>query len=166
MRIFRRRKAVPPAVVTALRQAIDLLPADGDLPSLIHRLAGHRGRPITLSHWQADPASPSGLWVALRDRDHIIVAADAPPAREAAIICHELGHMLLGHEGPSAPPGQQVGAEAAPDIAPDVAARFLARHGYQDALEREAETFGTLLAAEVARRATGGSGDLVTDRLR
>lgn len=157
---------MPPAVATALKQATDLLPADGDLRSLLSRLADQRGRPITLSHWQADPASPSGLWVALTDRDHIIVAADAPPAREAAIICHELGHMLLGHEGPSAPTGAHLRAEAAPDISPDVAARFLARHGYENALEREAETFGTLLAAEVARRAGGGPGDLVTDRLR
>lgn len=107
--------------------------------------------------------APSGLWIATGDRDYIVTPENASPARHNAIVCHELAHMLLGHEGSL---GMHA-ASIAPGIDPAVAARFLGRHAYDNELEHSAETLGTQLAAEVAALARYGlERDLISTRLR
>lgn len=157
--LTRRRTTVDRAV----REAAQYMPDNGDLNELISRLSAARGRPLALVHHELAPDGPSGVWIDLPEKDYLVVATDAPPSREAAIICHELGHIVLGHAGPSLTSGVDM---LAPDISPHVTARFLNRHSYEDQQERDAEAFGTMLAAEHARRRSRHSTSGLSDRLR
>ncbi|MFY0409778.1 ImmA/IrrE family metallo-endopeptidase [Solicola sp. PLA-1-18] len=144
------------------------MPADGDLAVMTRRVGKRRGRSIKVIEKDLSGSEISGLWIEVGDVDYVVIAAGSPPARRAAILCHELAHMLLGHSGRSGNGGVQVAATIAPDIAPHVAARFLARDEYDDAQEVEAESLGTLLCAEHHRRLRDPqrSPDILTARLR
>ena len=135
-----------PVVREALRHTVN-----GELNSFVDAIAALRKRPIRLLGWPLAGDVPSGLWIARTDQDFIVYPEGAPAARKRAIVCHELAHMLLGHnmreDGQSA---QLAAMVVAPSIDPAVAARFLTRHGYEDTIEAEAETLGTELAASLA----------------
>jgi hypothetical protein len=141
------------------------MPADGDLVGLVAAVAEGRNREICVLRLPMPSPGPSGAWVALPDKDYVVIDQGAAPSRFVATLCHELAHMLLGHQGPV----QQASAAAlAPQVDPRIAARILGRHGYSDAQEHEAETLATVLAAEHSRRSQGKewSTDIVTARLR
>ncbi len=77
--------------------------------------------------------------------------------------------MLLHH--PPGGVGAQLAARAAtaaPDIDPVVARRMLARHGYEEEAEADAETLATRLVARLVERAdqTHMSKDTISSRLR
>lgn len=145
----------------AVKAAAAHLPPDGDLQGLLASLSEARGRPLVLVRRELAPGGPSGAWLALPDKDYIVVTADAAPSREAAIICHEIGHIVLGHTGTPLPADASA---IAPAVAPHIAARFLGRHGYAADQERDAESFGTLLAVEHARLLARPT-DMVSGRL-
>ncbi len=150
----------------ALRLATELMPYDGDIDALIHVLSDSRGKPIRVLQIPTPVDSPSGGWFECEDVDYVVVDATSTRSRYVAIVCHELAHILLGHQGQ--PLNNTQMAQMAPTLSPDVAARFLGRHGYDSDIEHEAELLGTKLAAAAARARfdAGGAQDRVSRRVR
>lgn len=164
MRTADQRRAAR-KVSRATRQALHLMPADGDLPQLLTNVSRFRGRPLHLI--ENDPCdAQSGLWIAKDGTDFVMVDRNATPSRRAAIVCHEIAHMLLDHQGDAGI--AHVADHVAPDLDPSLVARMLARHGYSAEIEQEAEAMGTVLATELARRAAqhAMAQDNVSARLR
>ena len=156
-------------VRSAAARAGRLLPANGSVDDLIARLAAERGRPITVMTAPLSPAEPSGLWLATESVDWIVVPEAMGPVQRTAVICHELSHILLEH----VPLGSDAEREelarvVAPHVDQSVALRILARYGYSDVLESEAESLGTVLVGRLAQRAERQRviDDTVSDRLR
>jgi hypothetical protein len=133
----------------ATRLARQLMPRDGDIDGLVGNLSAHRSRPLTMIDSDLGQDGPSGLWLATPTKDYIVVDTAGSPSRRAAVICHEVAHILLGHTGD--PVAQDV-ASLVPNIRPSLAARFLARHGYDEPDEHAAEDLATQLVAEHTRR--------------
>ena len=145
------------------------IPASGDLTEFVEALARSRGRPTVLLGVAFDAEAPSGVWIVTDKRDYIAYPNDASAARKAAIVCHEVAHMLLGHDPPPGTEGLlSLAASAAPTLDPAVAIRLLARHCYASEQEADAEGLGTRLAAELARRErlARAPRDRVYDRMR
>lgn len=130
-----------------VRLAKRLMPVDGDLQGLLENLAEYRGREIHVLTRQFGGQSTSGLWLAADRADYLVIDDPTTPSRRAAIICHEVAHILLGHEA-QAEGGPAVPHVAAPDLSPELIARAMARHSYADAVEAEAEQTATLIGAE------------------
>lgn len=109
------------------------------------------------------------MWISTDGGEYIVFPSDASSAERAAVICHELAHMLLGHR-PEAQEDQlsQMATRVAPSIDPQVAQRFLHRHGYAEKVEAEAEYLATVLVTQLARNADANvlRRDAVSDRLR
>ena len=132
----------------AAKQARQLMPADGDLDALVSTVATRRGRPITVLDTELD-GGLTGLWIATPTSDYIVIDQGCTASRRAAVLCHEVAHMLLGHLG--APVSEDL-ATLAPTLRPTLAGRFLTRHGYTEPDEHAAEHLATYLVAEHARR--------------
>lgn len=137
------------------------LPIDGpwDRELFIKRLAQQRGRPIRLI--ATDTANltdtPCGLWVVLDDEDVILHEAGTSEYHIDQIICHEIGHMVLGHDRSRSgdphddeSPEIQLYRRLLPDIDPETVLAVLGRMDYESDQEREAETFASLLMIAVA----------------
>ena len=146
-----------------------LIPEKGDLDDFIANVGSSRSRNITLLPSPLSGDDPSGLWIATSKRDYVAYPAAATVTRRAAIICHELAHMLLGHD----PQPDEAGLEGLASsfvthINPSVAARVLHRKHYAHDLEVEAEGLGTLFTLELSKRENMNHSrqDRVYDRLR
>lgn len=148
------------------------IPADGDIVEMCAAISRFRGRPIILAPVRMLPAaSLSGAWLPLHDRDVIAYAASTP-AREEVSICHEIAHMLLGHEpaleGTSPREVEHLIHQViAPNlnIDPD---RFMLRDGYDTVAERDAEQLGRRIAtwAELRQARSLLTLDRVSDLIR
>lgn len=153
----------------AQARASKLVPASGSVDDLVAEVSRSRKRLITLLEHDLDSAAPSGLWIATKQADYVVFPVDASSSERTAIICHELAHMVLDHQ-----PEVEMDAFApmvalvAPSIDPEVARLILARHGYQDGLEAEAEELATVLVSQLSRNAHAEvlRKDAVSDRLR
>lgn len=147
-----------------------LLPRDGSIDGFVAAVARHRGRPLHVLDYPLDAVGPSGFWVGTASGDFIIRSSAATPTRGAAIVCHELAHMLLGHEPEvgDVQAGEVIARVLAPDVEASVAARFLSRHGYEAAEEEDAEAVATafVTAAATRQRAAVTTADRVSTRLR
>lgn len=132
----------------AVRLAKRLMPADGDLSGLLANLARHRGRGIHVLTQEFGGQPTSGLWLATERADYLVVDGPTTPSRHAAIICHEVAHILLGHEAQEGAPSSSLPLLAAPDLSPELVARAMARHSYADEIEADAEQTATLIGAE------------------
>lgn len=147
-----------------------LMPRSGLVDDLVEAIAADRGRPIRMMSEDLGPEDPFGLWIPRSQADWIIVPNGIGAAQRTAIVCHELSHILLGHS--PMPYGvadvDALVGQIAPDVDPSVARRFLARSWYDDDLEAEAESLGTILAAKLAQRREHRrvTHDAVSDRLR
>lgn len=146
-----------------------MMPHTGDITDLANAVGCDRGRHIQLLPFELGTNSPTGLWIATTQADYVVYPINASAAERVVIICHELSHMLLHHE----PVGgadqlSQMAVLAAPNVDPAVARRFLARHGYAQEIEAEAETLATVLVTDLTRRAERHAmiQDDVSDRLR
>jgi len=150
----------------AARLARRLMPSDGNLDGFLTNLGQRRGRPLTLVEGQMSQAlGRSGLCLMTNEADYILIEPDTSPSRRATIICHEVSHLLLGHEGESS---AGIAASLAPDLAPSLVARMLARHSYGTPEEEEAEVMATVLVTEYTRRQRAGqltTGDFRAERL-
>lgn len=158
---------------SAQRIAHRLMPVDGDVEKFVAAVATHRGRPIRLRECPLDVDDPSGLWVPLPDRDLVLLAEGITHEHRTAVVCHEMAHMLLGHETRAGDVDiSLISAALELSIDRSVAARFFARHDYEAAEESEAETLATRIASELARRAAtystaeAFSQDHISSRLR
>ena len=153
----------------ARASAVKLVPDNGDVEDLVAAVGGARRRAIHLLGADLGPTGPTGMWIATEHGDYIVHPVDASAAERTAVICHELAHMLLGHQPEDdGKAWQQMAATVAPDIATEVAQRFLGRHGYADRLEADAEHLGTVLVTQLARHAAAKTvrRDAVSERLR
>ncbi len=121
IRSIQRKK--PSNMKSALRFAKSLMPAGGDVNAFAEAVAVSRGRPIYVLDLPVQPTSPSGGWFARESDDYLVVDVASTQSRRAAIICHELAHILLGHKGDPLDSDQL--SILAPTMDPLVAARFL-----------------------------------------
>lgn len=133
-------------VASAARRARRLMPIDGDLDGLLDALSHERGRRIHLLPQTFMGRPTSGLWLPTKAADYLVIDDPTTPSRRAAIICHEVAHILLGHS-PDTTTSDLVAA-AMPNLSPELIARALARHAYATEDEAEAEELGTLIGAE------------------
>lgn len=140
---------------TAVRLAKRLMPVDGDLDGLVENLGQHRGRDIHILSREFAGRATSGLWLQADHADFLVVDEPTTPSRRAAIICHEVAHMLLEHEANSV--SSDAIATLAPDLGPALIARALARHAYGTEDESEAEQAATMIGAEHSRRQINSS---------
>ncbi|SDC15063.1 ImmA/IrrE family metallo-endopeptidase [Actinokineospora iranica] len=120
------------------------VPRPWDLAEFCDRVAAHRGRPIHLVPAPLPPGAPDGAWLAGPTVDVIVYDRDSPALRAEHIVCHELGHMLLGHQG------ARPGPELTPDVSPDLLRRMGVLHrgaygSYNSRCEQEAEVAASLI---------------------
>lgn len=146
-----------------------LVPDSGDVDLLVEAVGAHRKRRIKVLECELGEMNPSALWAQTADTDYIFCPSGAAAEHRRVMVCHELAHMLLGHEPAT---GEVDLSGVAPSIAPAVIAGFFARHGYEDEVEAETELLATQLATELARRDAAGraamiiTGDTISARLR
>lgn len=133
-------------MATAARVARRLMPIDGDLDGLLDALSVERGRRIHVLPHRFTGRPTSGLWLPTKRADYLVIDEPTTPSRRAAIICHEVAHILLGHTPDIT--SSEVIASAMPDLSPELIARALARHAYASEDEANAEELGTLIGAE------------------
>ena len=153
----------------ATERALKLVPPSGLVEDLVETVSVSASRQVTLIPYDLGRGEPTGLWIATAAADYIVYPVSASPAERTAIICHELSHILLRHE----PEGEaarlsELAAVVAPDIDPSIAQRMLARHGYRQDVEVEAEILATRLVARLSTFAEQArvSQDTISDRLR
>ena len=138
-----------------------------DLPTLGDRLSHLRGRPLQLLPLRPQ-AEVTGVWVALPTTDVIGYRQETSSPHQQRIVCHEVGHMLAGHDPApvsAADCAQLLVADFPGDLIPDLLAgaviRMLARGGYGSAVEDEAELIAGLLCQRFQRpRVDRRTGDL------
>lgn len=83
--------------VNAQRIAWAVVPRSGEIDSLVQAVSTRIGRPIAITECDL-PLIYSGIWVGDESGDIIKFDPAAPEATRQAAICHELAHILLGHE--------------------------------------------------------------------
>lgn len=85
-------------VTRAVNDVLDLAPEQGtvSLDRLVAAVGADRGRPIEIS--TADlPPGVSGQWRQYADHDEFLIQQGLPTAERT--LAHELGHLVLGHDG-------------------------------------------------------------------
>lgn len=163
------RSRVERQIRLARLPAMRLVPISGLVDDFVLAVDQDRSRPIHLLPHDLGRDSPSGMWIATAVQDYVVFAADASSSERTAIICHEVAHMVLGHQaGAVLDRAAQIVEVVAPHVDSATAQRFLARHGYAEAMEADAEELATLLVARLARNADALAVrcDPVSDRLR
>ncbi len=152
----------------ARSRALRLVPTSGVVDDFVLAVDQYRSRPIQLLPHDLGRGSPSGMWIATESTDYVVFPADASSSERTAIICHEVAHMVLGHQAALFDRTAQLVEMVAPHVDPATAQRFLTRHGYAEAMEADAEELATALVARLARNAEALAVrcDAVSDRLR
>lgn len=85
-------------VTRAVTEVLDLAPKRGEvsLPRLVDAVSENRGRPIELT--TADlPPGVCGQWRQYADHDVFLIQQGLPAWDRT--LAHELGHLVLGHDG-------------------------------------------------------------------
>ncbi|GIF04201.1 hypothetical protein Asi03nite_17390 [Actinoplanes siamensis] len=100
------------------------------------RVQRRRGRPLLLTPMVTGAGWPSGMWVETEHADLVLFDAATSALHTVTIIAHEIGHMVLGHEGTAAGSGGS--------------APMMWRTGFADREEHEAEVFATMVCARMA----------------
>ncbi|WP_245378993.1 hypothetical protein [Kibdelosporangium banguiense] len=131
------------------------LPRPFDVRVLCRRVAGQRGRPITLMPMYGGDSGVLGLWVAAESADMIFYEQNTTVPHQEHIILHELSHLLCDHY-----PAQLSTAEhmrmLMPDLDPQMVQRILGRTTYLAVEEQEAELLATLIQQRAQREAAPG----------
>lgn len=151
------------AEMLALARSLPV-PTPWNRDRFIDNLAAMRGRPITLLPTETSVLadSPCGLWLACDDEDLILHETGTSDYHIDQIVCHEIGHMLLGHGQNAAGAADQskewkACQQSLPDISPDVVRAILGRAQYSNTQEREAETFAIIMMRQITAAADGKS---------
>lgn len=136
------------------------LPVPWDRGQFIDSLAELRGRPITLipTDTASLAGSPCGLWLAREHDDLIIHEASTSEYHIDQIVCHEIGHMVLGHDRLSTLALQtehniDLCRAVMPDIDADTIRAVLGRSDFTPEYERDAERFASIVLIAAAERA-------------
>jgi hypothetical protein len=139
-------------VTKAVSDVLDMAPRRGEvtLNRLVTAVSDSRGRPIEIR--MADlPAGVCGQWRQYADRDVFLVQHGLPTWERT--LAHELGHLVLGHEGMPIVQAARDNAEVASD---DLIRYMLNQRtgcmgpSGEDA-EQEAEDFAALLIYRLGR---------------
>ncbi|GAQ53966.1 hypothetical protein a10_03771 [Streptomyces acidiscabies] len=129
--------------------ALDAPAAPGDVyAGLCAAMSRRRGRPVHFRTAAFPVGTASGLWLDMTDQDLVVIEERTAPEHQLVILGHELWHMTAGHHGhPVA--GAVVATRLLCDGADlqETVRRVAARTRFDEADEREAETFGLLLAS-------------------
>ncbi|PJE03599.1 MAG: hypothetical protein CK429_32875 [Mycobacterium sp.] len=136
------------------------IPVPWDRDLFIQNIAEMRGRPITLipTETAALADSPCGLWLTRDDDDLILHEVGTSEYHIDQIVCHEIGHMVLGH-GRTRAFGADRDREiemcrlVMPDIDPAAVNAVLGRTDFASDQERDAEMFASILMIAAAERA-------------
>jgi hypothetical protein len=139
-------------VTRAVNDVLALAPRRGEvsLARLVEAIAADRGRPIELT--SADlPPGVCGQWRQYVDRDVFLIQNGLPAGDRT--LAHELGHLVLGHEGISVTEAARDAVELASS---DLIGYMLnQRTGCMgpsgEDLEQEAEDFAALLIYRLGR---------------
>lgn len=85
-------------VTRAVNTVLDLAPRSGEvsLSRLVAAVATDRDRPIALKMAELPPGV-CGQWRQYADRDEFLIQEGLPAGDRT--LAHELGHLVLGHEG-------------------------------------------------------------------
>jgi hypothetical protein len=113
-------------------------------------LERRRERPIRLRPFNSGPGCPCGLWIATADADYIYHEASTTPFHATHIVLHEIAHMLLDHQDPTA--WEQFISLLAPDVSQTLIQLILSRGAYSTAEERDAETLASLILSSTMRK--------------
>ncbi len=153
-----------------LRRTKGLIPGDGSLAGLIAGVAEHTGRNLVHVEVELAGSSVSGAWIPTPNADYLLSPAGAPATRAAVVVCHEIAHIMLGHEPAFHLGGTLEKVQAAmTQVSPSTVQRMLARAGYTDRQERDAEYFATVLNTTLAHRRVAAewrAASLISERLR
>lgn len=134
------------------------VPVPWDRAAFIDGVARLRGRPIRVVPTVDKLAvSACGLWIK-RDSDDIIIhEAGTSEYHIDQIVCHEIGHMVLEHDGgprgAASPNGgyrpKMIFATALAGLDPRTGV-ILGRTAFDDDRERDAETFASIVMLAAA----------------
>lgn len=165
-----RRRASELSVRRALRDAKTLVPTDGSLTGLIEAIAREHRRTLIRVEVDLTGSALSGAWIPVDGVDYLLFPKDAPPTRASAVVCHELAHLLLGHDPAIHLGGTLEKVQAAlAHLSPVTVERMLSRTGYSDRQERNAEYFATVLHTRLVSNRVAHqwrAASLLSDRLR
>ncbi|MDQ2852116.1 MAG: hypothetical protein M3Y49_15565 [Actinomycetota bacterium] len=137
----------------AQRIAHTTVPRSGQLADLVDVVSAKVGRPIAVLGKNLSPMH-SGVWYSNDINDEIHFPSNVPLIAREAAVCHELAHILLGHEPHSV---IQTGGELFKHIDPGAvqALRVMHRSVYDEPPEHDAEILATMLLHRLrAKRAT------------
>lgn len=132
------------------------IPEPWDRARFVRSVAELRGRPITLIPvgLLGLSESPCGLWL-VREHDDVIIHEDKTSDFHIdQIVCHEIGHMLLGHdraEGSGTDALEQLFRTVLPDLDPAKVRAVLGRSDYESEMERDAELFASMIMVSAVR---------------
>ncbi len=139
-------------VTRAVNDVLALAPARGEvsLAGLVSAVGAHRQRPIEVNTAELPPGV-SGQWRQYADRDEFLIQDGLPTADRT--LAHELGHLVLGHDGI---PVAEVARESAEFASDDLIGYMLnQRTGCMgpggDDVEQQAEDFAALLLYRLGR---------------
>lgn len=133
------------------------IPDPWDREIFVEQVSALRGRPIRLI--PVDTAtiidSPCGLWLSRDNDDLLLYAAGTSDYHIDQIVCHEVGHMILGHDQMLSHRADRddttgVCGSLLPDLDPETVNAVLARGEFSNDQEHEAETFASLLLVATA----------------
>ncbi|MBU8820756.1 hypothetical protein KL864_33340 [Mycolicibacterium goodii] len=133
------------------------IPFPWDRNVFIQRIAEMRGRPIHLI--PVDTAtlegSPCGLWLIREHDDLILHEVGTSEYHVDQIVCHEIGHMVLGHGrdqtiDPDRNREQSLRNKVLAEVDPDSVQAVLGRTNYATDQERDAEMFANILMIAAA----------------
>jgi hypothetical protein len=139
-------------VTKAVNDVLELAPRHGEvsLARLVEAVGANRERPITVCSAEL-PSGVSGQWRQFADRDEFLLQHGLPTADRT--LAHELGHLVLGHDGMLV---TEVAREVAEVASDDLISYMLnQRTGCMgpsgEAAEQEAEDFAALLLYRLGR---------------
>lgn len=140
----------------AIRVADAMIPPSGDVEDLLGNLSRMRGREMKIL--TAPLASPvSGLLITTEKADYVVVGEDASPERQASIVCHEVAHLLLGHDQQESLSAGLIESGLLRGLDPELVRSVVAgRHAYAHTTEMNAETVATHISIQLRRRIMRG----------
>lgn len=148
MSIAREMRRLSGELVAELTLPAPAAPADL-YTALCDGMSRRRGRPVHFRTACFPTDTASGLWLDMADQDLVVVEERTAPDHQLVILGHELWHMKAGHCGEHVE-GAAVAARLLSDGA-DLQATVrsvAARTRFDLADEKEAESFGLLLASK------------------
>lgn len=129
------------------------IPDPFDIETFLNLLAARRGRPLHVLPLpeQYGPLAPCGIWVATDIVDWVLVRSGTSDLHRDAILLHEIGHMVAGHQLlPML--DSSVPQWLLPHLDRDMVKRVLGRTGYSEEREQEAEMLSSLILSRGGTR--------------